>query len=160
MAFSGEAESLTWQRVDIGLAGASPAAQMNFRSFKRWLANQKLAPQLQYVAFDHTTNGSDGTNAATVICGAAATLQAVYAKKNSGTTLGYWCLSNHATAIQAQKEILAAGTVAGVEFMYCAMNSAALAFATGITYSGVTAYNGTTRSLIADSWDGFCLISA
>jgi len=158
MAFSGEAEVLTWQRVDMALAAASPNVQMMFRAFKHWLAAHKQAPLLQFIPFDRTTNGSDGTNAATVICSGAATLLAIYGKKYTGVVLSYLTVSNHATAIQAQKEVLLAGTAAAVEVSAIYTNG--LAFATGITYSGITAYNGTTRSLIADSWDGFAIISA
>ncbi len=158
MAFSGEAEVLTWQRVDMALAAASPNAQMIFRQFKHWMAAHKQAPQLQFIPFDRTTNGSGDGNADTVICGAAATLIAVYGKKYTSVVLSYLAISNHATAIQAQKEVLLAGTAASVEVM--AIYSNGLAFATGITLAAVTAYNGTTHSLIGNSFDGFAIISA
>ncbi len=159
MAFSGEAEVLTWERVRMALEGAAPAHQNLFRfGLKAWLTQFKQAPQLQFVPFDRTTNGSDGSNAATVICSGAATLIAIYGKKYTGTTLAYLALSNHASAIQAQKELLLQGTAANGEVSAFYPNG--LAYATGITYSGVTAYNGTTRSLIVDSWAGLALISA
>lgn len=159
MAFSGEAEVLTWQRVDIALANASPLQQNLFRfGLKAWLTQFKQAPQLQFVPFDRTTNGSDGSNAATVICSGACTLVAIYGKKYTGTTLSYLALSNHATAIQAQKELLLAASAASVDTS--AFYGTGVAYGTGITYSAVTAYNGTTRSLIVDSFDGFALISA
>ncbi len=164
MAFSGEAQVLTWQRVDmaltapLGTAGPSPNAQMVFRQFKHWMAAHKQGPQLQFIPFNRTTNGSGDGNADTVICGAAGTLLAVYGKKSTGVVLSYLSISNHATAIAAQKEVLLAGTAAGVEVM--AIYSNGLAFATGITLAAVTAYNGTTHSLTADSWDGFAIISA
>jgi len=159
MAFSGEAQVLTWQRVDMALAGASPNAQMILaRSFKHWLAAHKQGPLLQFIPFNRTTNGSGDGNADTVICGAAGTLLAVYGKKYTGVVLSYLAISNHATAIQAQKEVLLAGTAAAVEVMAIYTNG--LAFATGITLAAVTAYNGTTHSLTADSWDGFAIISA
>jgi len=166
MAFSGEAEVLTWQRVQAALTGgpgagvgASPGAQNVFEfGIKSWMAQHKRAPQLQFVAFNRTTNGSDGGNATAVVCSGACTLIALYGKKYTGTTLSYLAISNHATAMQAQKEYLAAGTAAGIESVE--FYPTGVAYGTGIVISAVTAYNGTTQSLIADSWDGFVIIAA
>jgi len=158
MAFTGEAEVLTWQRVTTALAGASPNVQMLFQAFKAWLTQHKMAPLLQFVPFDRTTNGSNGGNATAVICAGACTLLALYGKKYTGTTLSYLGLSNHATAMQAEHQVNLSGVAAGVEVSAIYTNG--LAFATGIVASGVTAYNGTTQSLVVDSWDGFALISA
>lgn len=159
MAFAGEAEVLTWQRVSMALASASPGAQNVFEfGIKAYMAQHKRAPQLQFVPFNRTTNGSDGTNATAVICAGACTLIAIYGKKYTGTTLGYLATANHATAMQAQKELLLAGTAASTEVQ--AFYPTGVAYATGIVCSGVTAYNGTTQSLIVDSWDGFAIIAA
>jgi hypothetical protein len=158
MAFVGEAPVLTWQRVDTALAAASPNAQMLFRSFKSWLMQHKQGPQLQFVPFDRTTNGSNGGNATAVIVAGAARLYAIYGKKYTGTTLSYLGASNHATAMQAEHIVNLSGAEAGTE-VSC-LWSGGLPFATGIVISGVTAYNGTTQSLIVDSWDGFAIISA
>lgn len=155
MAHTTEAPILAWQKVKIALANSDPTVVNAFRSLKADLAQRKGNPQLKFTPFDATNNGSDGTNAAVVAADAAAQLLAIYAKKSTGSTLAYDALSNHASAIQAQKEVLLAGTAAGeIKF---AIYPNGLAFATGITYSSVTAYNGTTRSLIVDSSDGFIL---
>lgn len=159
MAFSGEAEVLTWQRVAIALANAAPGIANVFEfGVKSWLAQHKRAPQLQFVPFDRTTNGSDGGNATAVVCSGACTLLAIYGKKFTGTTLGNLAVSNHASAMQAIKQVVLAGSAASVEVQAFYPNG--LAMSVGVVVSGVTVYNGTTQSLIADSWDGFALISA
>jgi len=158
MAFTGEAQVLTWQRVDAALANASPNAQMVFRQFKHWMAAHKQGPLLQFVPFDRTTNGSNGGNAVAVVVVGAARLVALYGKKYTGTTLSYLALSNHGTAIQAEHQVNLSGAEAGSEIVSLWTNG--LPFATGIVVAGVTAYNGTTQSLIVDSWDGFAIISA
>ncbi len=158
MAFSGEAQVLTWQRVDMALSNASPNAQMLFRAFKHWLAAHKQGPQLQFIPFNRTTNGSGDGNADTVIVAGAGTLLALYGKKYTGVVLSYLAVSNHATAIQAEHQVNLSGVAAGIEVQAIYTNG--LAFATGITLAAVTAYNGTTHSLTADSWDGFAIIAA
>src|SRR5712664_1011368 len=99
MAFTGEAQSLVWQRAEIALRNGSPGSQSAMRALKSWLAAHKLAlSTLQFVPFDRTTNGSDGTNADTVIVAGAGTLYYLYGKKFTTATLGYLKISNHATA--------------------------------------------------------------
>ena len=159
MAFSGEAQSLVWQRAEIALRNASPGAQAAMRALKTWLAAHKLAlSTLQFVAFDRTTNGTDGSNADTVICSAACTLYYLYGKKFTTATLSYLKISNHASAIQAQGEIILASTTASIELQYISYQG--FAFATGATLASVTAYNGTTHNALAASHDGFAVIGA
>lgn len=155
MAHTVENANLVWQKVKIALANSDPTVVNAFRSLKADLAQRKGNPDLKFTPFDITTNGSGDGNADVVAADAAATLVAIYAKKGTGAVLGYDAISNHASAIQAQKEVLAAGTVAGVKKVL--MFPDGLAFATGITYASVTAYNGTTHSLTANSSDGFIL---
>jgi len=162
MAFSGESAQLTWQRVKMFLAltGASPLVVAQFKALKSSLAQLVAggSPKLQFVYLDKTTNSSGDGNADQVICGGACRLYGLYLKKNTGTTAGYNKISNHATAVQAQGEIILASTAASEQCVY--VNHVGKDFTTGATYASDTTYNGTTRSLLVDSSDGFAIIAA
>lgn len=158
MAHTTESANLVWQKVDNALKslGASPAAFEEILKLKAFLAQAKRNPNLKFTPIDATTNGSDGSNADTVISDTANTcLVALYTKKGAGAVLAYDAIANHASAIQAQKEVLAARTSASIGSLITYPRG--LKCATGITYASVTAYNGTTHSLAANSSNGFAL---
>lgn len=159
MAFSGEAVNLTKQRSEQSTRNASPGVQSSLRAFWSFMLGQKLGlNQLQMVSFDHTTNGSNGSNADTVICAGACTLYLVYYKKFTGAVESFLKISNHATAIQAAGQLIVDTIALAQEGLW--QDYKGMTFATGATLATVTAYNGTTRSLLADSNDGFALIGA
>src|SRR6266853_1089402 len=178
MAFTGESAGLTWQRVRVVLdgsaggtiQGASPGARMAFEAFRKYLAQDKGNPIMQFVQFDSVTNGSDGGNAATVVGSGDCTLRAIYARKTGAGTVDAWFkVNNSATVLSGTGDQLSInGKVQGTEFFQfyggpgaaSTLLSAGLPFATGITVGTVTAGNGTTQSLKADSFNGFVLITA
>lgn len=159
MAFSGENANLTWQRVQIALdsLNASPHTVAAFKRLKSFLAQDKGNPNLQFIPIDKTVNGSDGGNADTVLCSGAARIYGFFVRKNTGTTAGYNKISNHASAIQAQGEIILADTQVSEESVFT--SNKGKVFSTGLTYASVTAYNGTTHSTTANSCSGFALIA-
>lgn len=156
MAHTTESSTLVWQKVEAAIRDASPAIQNQFRDLKAFLAQARRNPNLKFTPIDPATTGSDGGNADTVASDTANKyLVAVYFKKSTGAVLAYNVIVNHATAVQAQKEIILSNTTAGTTSV--GIWPKGLLFATGITYSSVTAYNGTTRSLSADASSGFIL---
>lgn len=162
MAITLVSENLVWQTVRQFLAGASPAAQLHFKALKTYLATQGKSPDLQVVAFDATTNGSDGGNATAVVADAACRIIAIYGKKSTGATAGYTKITDHATTLGAPDSFLVPATNAGEEF-YCTapVNTAGNighSMANGAVVGTVTAYNGTTKSLKVDSVNGFVII--
>ncbi len=181
MAFVGESAGLTWQRVRIvldgsgsgSIQGASPGARMAFEAYRKYLAQDKGNPIMQFVQFDSVTNGSGNGNVQTVVCGAACTLRAVYGRKTgAGTAQAWFKLTNHATTVSANSsDVSVSGTVQGTEFFYfyggpgssSTLLSSGLPMSAGITVGTYTAGNGsgtTTLSLAADSFNGYCLITA
>lgn len=157
MSFTTEGANLAWQRVKTALADANPAIVNQFRDLKSYMAQVAGNPDLKFAAIDTTTVGSDGSNADVVGSDTANKyLLAGYFKKSTGAVLGYDAIANHASAIQAQKEVLLGGTTAAVA--KAVFYPGGLLFATGITYSNVTAYNGTTHSLKVNCSNGFLLM--
>lgn len=158
MAHTTENANLVWQRVKAACdtLGINPSIVAQLKELKTYLATAKSNPNIKFTAIDAVTNGSDGGNAATVISDTANTaLLALVLKKSTGSVLAYDTISNHASAAQAQKEVLAAATTAGVQ--KAIIYPKGFLCATGITYASVTAYNGTTQSLSANGSNGFAL---
>ena len=160
MAHTTENSNLVWQKVAAAseALGLAPNLREDLKKLKEYLATVGGNPNLKFTPIDKTVNGSDGDDAATVISDTASVaLVALVLKKGSGTTAGFAAISNHASAIQAAKTTVlnGAGVVAGKQFAL--IQPKGEVHATGITYSSVTAYDGTTRSVIADGYDGFAL---
>jgi hypothetical protein len=157
MSLGLENANKTWQRVNIALANASPWAKAQFKALKQALAQDYRNKDLTFVVID-PNQGSDGANADTVVAGEAARLVAVYVKKGLTATGSYVATSNHATALQAGKELILRLNAASEEAVF--VEPAGSSYATGIVLAGVTAYNGTTKNTIAASPSGFALICA
>lgn len=156
MAHTTESANLVWQKVTAALRDANPAIQAQFLQLKAYLAQARSNPNLKFTPIDGTSNGSDGGNVVTVLSDTASKyLVALYVKKGTGAVLAFHTVSNSASAATAQKEAIITGTTAGQ--LGVLIFPRGLLFATGITFSSVTAYNGTTQSLIADSASGFAL---
>jgi hypothetical protein len=103
MALSLVDGNLAWQNVKIALMNAHPAAQNAFAELKKYLAQQKGNPQLQYKAFSEADCDAAG---GTAILDAANTLYGVYVKKeNSATDNFFWVYddaTNDGTAADAR----------------------------------------------------------
>lgn len=156
MAHTTEAANLVWQRVGYALRDANPGAQNAFLQLKAYLAQSRSNPQLKFTPIDAVNNGSDGGNVVTIASDTANKyLVGMYLKKSTGSTVAFNTISDHATAAQAAKAIILYATTAGQIDM--AIFPRGLLFATGICFSTVTAYNGTTQSLAVDGSNGFVI---
>ena len=155
MAHTTEDAKLVWQKVAAACStlGIQPEIVEQFKKLKESLANLRGNPNIKFTPIDGVTAAS----ADIVISDTAATaLLAIVLKKGTGTTDGFPAISNHASAIQAAKVlILNSGTVAAQQV--AAVYPKGKAFATGMTYNSVTAYNGTTANAAASQCDGFAL---
>lgn len=117
------------------------------------LAANKGNPDLE---LKYLTDGANST-----IVGEACTLWAIFAKKGTVATASYLKVSNHATQVQADSDIILKSAVAGQEFVLAYPNG--LAFSTGITAGSYTAYNGsnaTTPSTATHNFYGFLIVGA
>ena len=169
-----EAEALTWQRVDIALATASPAAQFAFGALKKWLAQQKSAPDLRYTPLANNnvtpygliTAGTGGLYGATT----TARLFGVYIRKTAvpGSALAsYLKLFDDGTdgavsgMTAASRLVIPLGAVSSAvpgtlqEGLY--ISPSGFPLAAGLRFSLVTLADTFTISAAADGGDGFAL---
>jgi hypothetical protein len=168
-----EAEALTWQRVDIALAIASPGAQFAFQGLKKWLAQQKAAPDLRFTQLGNNTTTPYGlitaANGGQFGATTTARLYAIYIRKTTaaGSTASYLKLFDEGTdaAISgltaASRLVIPLGAVPSAipgtlqEGIYIAPNGFPLA--AGLRMSLVTLADTFTISNVADGGDGFAL---
>jgi hypothetical protein len=169
-----EAEALTWQRVDIMMAGATPGANNALQGFKRWLAQQKSCPDLRYTALANNavaplglvTAGTGGLYGATT----TGRLYAAYIRKTAvaGSALpSYLTLVDDGTdaAISGLagsiKLVIPLGAVSsgapGTIYEGVYINPNGLPLAAGLRFALTTAAGGIVISAAADGGDGFCL---
>lgn len=117
------------------------------------LAMNKGNPDLQLKVL------TDGANS-TLVNGAC-TLWAIFAKKGVVATASYLKLSNHATVVQADSDVILKSAVAGEEFVLAYPNGHA--FATGIAAGSYTGYDGTnasTPSTATHNFYGYLVVGA
>jgi hypothetical protein len=169
-----EAEALTWQRVEIALAGASPGAQFAFNGLKKWLAQQKAAPDLRFTQLGNNAVAPYGliTAAGGGQFGATTTgrLYALYIRKTAtpGSALpSYLKLFDDGTdaAISgltaASRVVIPLGAVSsgapGTLYEGIYLATAGLPLAAGLRLALVTAADTFTISAAADGGDGFAL---
>lgn len=166
-----EAESLTWQRVDIALAGATPGAQFAFQGLRKWLAQQKAAPDLR---FTQLLNSTVSPNLATASTGGlfgliATRVYGIYIRKTTtaSTTAAYLKMFDNATdaavsGLTADSRLViplgavssgAPGTL--LEGLYVSPNGFPLA--NGIRLALVTLADTFTISSTTDGGDGFII---
>ena len=158
MAHTTENSNLVWQKVAIASAslGLAPNIVEELKKLKEYLATVGGNPDIKFTPISKTTNSSGDGDAAHVISDTANTaLVALVLKKNTGTTAAFDSISDHASAIQAAKVVIVGQLSASKQSVL--IYPKGFKNATGMTYSSVTAYNGTTRSLLVDSSDGFAL---
>ena len=117
------------------------------------LAANKSNPDLELKVL---TSGANST-----LVDSACTLWAVFAKKGTDATAAYLKVSNHATQVQADSEIILKSSVAGQELVLAYPDG--FAFATGIAAGSYTAYNGanaTTASTATHNFYGYLVVGA
>lgn len=162
MAVSLQDANLVWQKVKIATMNANPAAQNAFAELKKWLAQQKGNPQLQYFdvnAADIDT-GADGK----VILSGAGKLYGAYFKRvaDVDTTHSFIEVLDDATDNSAPTtDIVATLRLAGVsneEAFVVYPKGADLAV--GIVVSATTTAGGTTESAATESANGFLIVGA
>lgn len=91
----------------------------------------------------------------------ACTLYALYLKKGTVATAAYYKLSNHATVVQADSQVIVESHTAGEEvFLFWPDGKT---FTTGIAAGSYTAYDGgnvTTASTATHQLSGFAIVGA
>lgn len=91
----------------------------------------------------------------------ACTLYALYLKKGAVATAAYYKISNHATVVQADSQVIIESHTAGEEVLAIWPNGKT--FTTGIAAGSYTAYNGsdtTTASTATHELSGFAIVGA
>lgn len=156
MALSLVDGNLAWQSVKIALMNANPAAQAAFGELKKYLAQQKGNPQLQFKAFTEANCDAAG---GTAILDAAHTLYGVYVKKlASGTDNFFWVYddaTNDGTAGDAR--VCLALLVASQEAFAVYPNGLAMGTGAVVTQYATDALGASDGS---DGGDGFVLVGA
>jgi hypothetical protein len=169
-----EAEALTWQRVEIALAIASPGAQFAFQALKKWLAQQKSCPDLRFTQLPNNTVTPFGlitaANGGQYGATTTARLFAIYIRKTAvaGSALAsYLKLFDEGTdaAIAGltanSRLVIPLGAVSSAipgtlqEGIYISPNGFPLA--AGLRLALVTLADTFTISAAADGGDGFAL---
>ena len=158
MAIALQDANLVWQKVKIALTNANPASQESFGDLKKYLAQQKKNPQLQFVPFSAEQIIANGGYSPDVD---AHTLYGLYLKgrRTTGTTSSF--VDYHAATSNAATTTTVAGArfkVTGQE--YALIFPSGLAVETEATISAATAVGGATESAAADAADGFAIIGA
>ena len=155
MAFSGENSYIAWQRVKILLAGANPTAVRVFKELKAQLSQVGGNPDLQVLPF--TEAQADAAGGTSLLTGAA-TLLAVYVKKENSATDNHFKLYDDATDDSTDGDAIVALPLltANEEAVYLALNGVPLA--TGIVVTQHTTLIGTTDG--SNGGGGFVIIKA
>lgn len=138
------------------LAGSNTRSSEVFYAIKALflhLAANKGNPDLQLKTL------TDGANS-TLVNGAC-TLWAIIAKKGTVATDAYLKISDHATQVQADSDVILESSTAGEELVVLYPNGHP--FGTGIAAGSYTAYNGsnaTTPSTATHNFYGFLVVGA
>jgi hypothetical protein len=155
MALSLENSNLVWQKVNVALANAEPAAQKAFAGLKQWLAQQKGNANLQFILIDDAdVTGTDGVVSADAAC----RVYGVYVKKRATATDSFFKLFDDATndGTAGDQRIVLALLEASETQVFIAPDG--LSMGTGIVSTSHTTSQGTTDSTAGDSGDGFLII--
>lgn len=155
MAFSGENANLTWQRVKIALANASPAIQAQFAALKHTLAQDYRNPNLQFLAFSEVDADVAG---GTVLLSGACRVVALYTKKEASATDNWTKLFDDATDDTTAGDDMLSLPQLEASVEACAIIPAGLPFATGIVVTQHTTHDGATDG--SNGANGFVLITA
>jgi hypothetical protein len=152
MAVVTENANRVWMKAKAALANASPAAQLQFKELKHWLATQKNIQELQYVPI-----GDLGVDA--VVIAGALKVYGIYLKKSSTATGSFFKASDHATVVSdTAAEILVELNAANAEAVL--MWPAGYAQTLGLTIGADTTADGGTASTAGDGPNGFVILGA
>ena len=162
MALSLEDGNLVWQKVKLATVNANPAVQNAFAELKKYLAQQKRNPNLQFftVKAADIDTGADGK----VVLDGAGKLYGAYVKRVSDvdTTDSFIEILDDATDNSAPTtDIVACLRLSGTsneEAFVVFPNGADLA--TGIVVSATTTAGGTTESAATESANLFLICGA
>ncbi len=166
-ALTTENGNKVWQKVKNALsaANASPASQDAFMGLKVWLGTQGRNPDLQFAPIDGTLASSDGGAADSVLASGALKVYAIWLKK-AGTVETIFKGSNHATVAGSDgTQDIAIGVTTGANANgngddYVGIYPAGRALSLGLTVAQFTTRTGATRTLIANSMNGFAILGA
>lgn len=160
MAIALENPNLVWQKVKIALmaSAANPSAVEAFFELKKYLAQQKGNPNLQFVPYSAEQIVTNGGYCPDVD---ACTIYGFFAKgrRTSGTTASFVTVndatdnSGTTTTVYSKRFKVTGESVAIIDPI-------GQVIATDITVSGATAVGGATESSAADAADGFLVIGA
>jgi hypothetical protein len=155
MAISLENANKTWQRVNIALANASPAAQKFFKALKQTLAQDYRNKDLEFVDFTEVDADVAG---GTVLVDAACRIVGVYVKKEDEGTDNMVFFYDDATNDGTAGDAVIGLALREAEEEAFAFYPAGVACGTGVV---VTQYNdgigGTDGS---NGGNGFLIIAA
>jgi hypothetical protein len=155
MALSLEDGNLVWQKVKIALADANPAVHAAFAELKKYLAQQKRNPQLQFKAFSEAEADASG---GTVLLDAAHRLYAVAVKKDATATDNYLKVYDDATDdTTAGDQIVALALLEASEWVIQIYPNG-VPMGTGAVVTAHTTSIGTTDG--SDSGNGFIIVGA
>ena len=157
-AFAYEGANLVWQRVNEALADASPASKWAFVSLKKWLATQKVNPQLWYYAFHNTS--VDDANGELLATGVAS-FYGVWCKKAATATdvfLGLIDDVDDDSTLSTKGNVMVANLASAEESLY--INPNGLPFGLGLVAKAYTSPLGTTDSTDTDCPHGFVIVAA
>lgn len=158
MALALEDANKVWQKVKIALTDKNPASQNAFAELKKYLAQQKGNPDLQFIPFSAEQIIASGGYSPDID---ASRLYGVYLKgrRTTGTTASFVSVhaatSNGATTTTV---VTARFNVLGQE--YALISPSGIAVETETTVSAATAVGGATESDAADAADGFLVVGA
>lgn len=148
--------NLAWQLVKIRLANANPVAQTAFAELKKYLAQQKSNPNLQFKAFTEAECDAAG---GTAILDTACKLYGVYIKKlASATDNFFWVYDNATNDVTAGNARVCLSVLVASQEAF-AVYPEGLAMGTGVV---VTQYATDALGAVdgSDGGDGFVLVGA
>ncbi len=153
---AGKVRQKVYNVIQGGVTGAlvrSPGIFYDVKSLFLHLSMNKGNPDLFFNALPGSSNEG--------LVNGACTLYALYLKKGTVATAAYYKLSNHATVVQADSQVIIEGHTAGEEvFLFWPDGKI---FTTGIAAGSYTAYNGsnvTTASTATHELSGFAIVGA
>jgi len=165
MALTTQSGNLVWQKVKNYLSnvnasstGVTPVAQEAFLALKKFMAQNKRNPDLQFAPF---TAEQAVTNGGTSLIGGACTLYGLYyrARRTSGTTAAFLAIHDAADNSASTTTVVTAKIKATLNEGQI-LSGQGYALATDAVISCATAVGGATESATADAADGFIIVGA
>lgn len=137
----------------VTLSTRSPGIFYALKALFLHLAANKSNPDLFFDVLPGSSNEG--------LVNGACTLYALYLKKGTVATAAYYKLSNHATVVQADSQVIIESHTVGEEVL--AIWPDGKTFTTGIAAGSYTAYDGsnvTTASTATHQLSGFAIVGA